>query len=101
MPRYDWHAGAGREPWRLEPAPARLVVEGVGAGARAIAPFTSLLVWLELPAATRRERLRRRDGERYDPQMERWALEEDAFYERERPAERADIVLRRPAPAAP
>ena len=35
----------------------------------------------------------RRDGSHYDPQLERWALQEDDFYERERPAERADIVL--------
>jgi para-aminobenzoate synthetase len=92
VPRYDWHAGAWSDPWLL-PVPERLVVEGVGAGARAIAPFTSLLVWLELPADQRRERLRRRDGGRYEPQLERWAIQEDEFYDRERPTERADIVL--------
>lgn len=92
VPRYDWDAGAWSDPWLL-PVPARLIVEGVGAGARAVAPYTSLLVWLELPAEARRERQRRRDGSHYDPQLERWALQEDDFYERERPAERADIVL--------
>jgi hypothetical protein len=92
VPRYDWHAAAWSDPWLL-PVPERLVVEGVGAGARSVAPFTSLLVWLELPAAARRERLRRREGGRYDPQLERWALQEEEFFARERPSERADIVL--------
>jgi hypothetical protein len=99
VPCYDWAAAAWSEPWLL-PAPARLIVEGVGAGARTIEPYTSLLVWLELPAALRRERLRRRDGDRYDPVMERWALAEEAFYERERPAERAGIVLAAGRPPA-
>ena len=92
VPRYDWDAEAWSEPWLLPP-PARLIVEGVGAGARAITPYTSLLIWLEMPAAARRERLRRRDGERYDPHIERWAVQEEAFFERERPAERAGFVL--------
>jgi energy-coupling factor transporter ATP-binding protein EcfA2 len=99
VPRYDWCAGAWSEPWLL-PVPERLVVEGVGAGACTVAPFTSLLVWLELPAAQRRERLRRRDGGRYDPHLERWALQEQEFFGRERPIERADIVLDGIAPPA-
>jgi uridine kinase len=92
VPRYDWEAEAWSEPWLL-PVPRRLIVEGVGTGARVVAPFTSLLVWLERSAAERRARLRRRDGDAYDPQLERWALQEDDFFDRERPVERADIVL--------
>jgi uridine kinase len=92
VPRYDWIAEAWSEPWLL-PVPAVLIVEGVGAGARAVEPYTSLLVWLELPAALRTDRLRRRDGTRYDPFVERWAGHEDEFFERECVAERADVVL--------
>jgi len=92
VPRYDWAAEAWSEPWLL-PAPERLIVEGVGAGARAVGLYTSLLVWLEMPATLRRERLRRRDGARYDHHQARWALQEDEFFERERPAQRADFVL--------
>ena len=93
VPRYDWYAAGWGEPWTLAP-PAYLIVEGTGAGALALAPYTSVLVWLELPAALRRARaLARRDGELYAPQWERWALQEDAFFERERPRERADLVI--------
>src|ERR1019366_1809271 len=49
VPRYDWHAAAWSEPWTLEP-PELLIVEGVGVGAQELAPYTSLLVWLELDA---------------------------------------------------
>ena len=93
VPRYDWHSAGWGEPWTLAP-PAYLIVEGTGAGARALAPYTSVLVWLELPTALRRARaLARRDGELYAPQWERWARQEDAFFERERPRERADLVI--------
>jgi hypothetical protein len=96
VPRYDWLAAAWGESWALSP-PAHLVIVGAGAGARALAPYTSVLVWLELDPALRRERaLARRDGELYAPHWERWALQEDAFFERERPKERADLVVEVP-----
>ena len=93
VPHYDWLTAAWSEPWVLAP-PAQLIVEGAGAGARSLAPYTSVLVWLELPAALRHERaLARRYGELYAPHWERWALQEDAFFERERPGLRADLVI--------
>ena len=93
VPRYDWLAQAWGEPWSLPP-PAHLIVEGVGAGALALAPYTSVLVWIELDAQQRRERaLARRYGELYGPHWHRWALQEVAFYERERVIERADLVF--------
>jgi uridine kinase len=93
VPRYDWHAEAWGDPWSLAPSDY-LVVEGVGAGAERLAPYTSVLVWLELSAAIRRERaLARRHGERFAPHWHRWACQEDAFFERERPRERADLVI--------
>ena len=93
VPHYDWLTARWGEPWALAP-PALLIVEGAGAGARALAPYTSVLAWLELPPARRRERaLARRYGELYAPHWERWARQEDAFVARERPQERADLVI--------
>jgi len=93
VPHYDWLTAAWSEPWALAP-PAQLIVEGAGAGARSLAPYTSVLVWLELPAVLRRERaLARRYGEIYAPHWERWALQEERFFERERPELRADLIL--------
>jgi hypothetical protein len=81
------------EPWPLE-APELVIVEGVGTGARAAATFASVLVWLELDAATRRERALARDGEIFRPHWERWAAQEDVLLAREQTPARADIVSR-------
>jgi uridine kinase len=92
VPRYDWAAREWGPTWELAP-PALLVIEGVGAGARALAPFTSVLAWLELREDARRRRALARDGDLYAPHWQRWAAQEDAYLEREAPRERADQVL--------
>jgi uridine kinase len=96
VPRYDWARGGFGEPWLLEPPPLA-IVEGVGAGATAVEPFTSLLVWVELDAATRRERALARDGELFRPHWERWAAQEDALLARERTPERAALTYSSPS----
>jgi uridine kinase len=93
VPRYDWRAQQWREPRVIEP-PTLLIVEGVGAGAGELAPYTSLLVWLEDEAQDRRERTDARDGELYGAlNWQRWARQEEAYLASERPRERADLVL--------
>jgi para-aminobenzoate synthetase len=99
VPRYDWHARLWREPLLLD-GPADVVVEGVGAGALAAAPFVSLMVWIDVPRDLRYERAMARDGELFARNWERWAEQEDRYLAADRSPERADIVLRAPAPAA-
>ena len=70
-----------------------MIVEGVGAGARAAATFTSVLVWLELADALRQERALARDGDRFRPHWQRWAAQEDVLLAREQTPSRADVVL--------
>lgn len=90
--RYDWAAGRDAEWHHLPPAPV-LVVEGCGAGARACAPYLSLLVWVEAPPDVRWRRAMARDGEAYRPYWRRWQRQEDEMYGEERTRERADAVL--------
>jgi uridine kinase len=92
VPRYDWLVGRFVEPWPLEP-PELLIVEGVGAGARAAATFASVLVWLELAADERKRRALARDGEVFRPYWESWAAQEDILLAREQTPERADLVV--------
>ena len=92
VPRYDWIEGRYAEPWALEP-PELLIVEGVGAGARAAARYASLLVWLELAAETRRQRALARDGDVFRPHWERWTAQEEALLARDATPSRADLVL--------
>ena len=66
---YDWNTrrfGPDRE---LPPAPV-ILLEGVGAGRRAVRPFLAGLLWMELPREEAWARGRLRDGE---AQREFWA----------------------------
>lgn len=80
--RWDWV----QDRWGDEVVlgvPEVLVVEGVGAAARAVAPFAALTVWVETPDADRHQRAMGRDGETYRQQWDRWAAQEDVHYARE------------------
>ncbi|MBO1331526.1 AAA family ATPase [Streptomyces sp. VRA16 Mangrove soil] len=59
---YDWHARRFGEARQLPPAEV-VLVEGVGAGRRAVRPFLAELVWMDLPREAAWERGRSRDGE--------------------------------------
>lgn len=90
--RWSWEAHRWAESHDVAPDPV-LLVEGVGSGAVACAPYLSAVVWIEAP---REERMRRgieRDGEAYRPHWERWAAQEVEMFGRDRTRERADLRL--------
>ncbi|MEU1302329.1 uridine kinase family protein [Streptomyces shenzhenensis] len=66
---YDWRARSFGPPRPLPPAPV-VLVEGVGAGRRALRPYLARLLWMELPREESWTRGRRRDGR---AQREFWA----------------------------
>ncbi|WP_430785044.1 dephospho-CoA kinase [Actinoplanes sp. G11-F43] len=90
--RWDWAAGAYAEE-HLVPDADWLVVEGVGAGARVLRPYTSGLVWVDSPTAVRKRRALDRDGPTYAPHWDRWARHEDAFYAAEDVRANADLII--------
>ncbi len=90
--RYDWTLGAYAE-WRELPPSDVVIVEGVGAGAVATAPYLSFLVWTEAPLAVRKARALSRDGEAYRPHWERWARQERAYFAADDVRARADAVI--------
>jgi hypothetical protein len=79
--------------WQPVGAAATLVVEGVGCGALAAAPYLAALVWLEAPEPLRHHRAMARDGEGYRPHWDRWARQEQAYLARDRTPERAGLVI--------
>lgn len=91
--RWDWAGGAYAETHEVAGSDV-LVVEGVGCGARACAPYLSLLVWVEAPHDVRFARGMDRDGDGYRPHWERWARQEVAHFGAEGTRDRADVVLR-------
>ena len=90
--RYDWHAGRFGEPVDLAPGPL-LVLEGVGSGTRQLDDLRSVLVWVDAPAALRRERWLARDGADSEPHRRRWVPAEQRLFAAEQTRARADLVL--------
>jgi hypothetical protein len=90
--RYDWVAGeyAERRIVRLAPY---LVLEGCGAGSRALAAYLSLLVWVDADRELRFERGISRDGAAFRPHWQRWEQESQELFEEEGTAARADIMV--------
>ncbi|MDP9793970.1 uridine kinase [Catenuloplanes nepalensis] len=89
---WDWAADAYRD-WEPLTVGTDLVVEGVGCGARALAPYRSGLIWIDAPDDVRRRRALERDGEAYAPHWERWARQEDTFYAANRVRANADLII--------
>ena len=90
---WDWEASRLGPEVTVAPCPL-LIIEGVGAGAEAIAPFVNLLVWVDGDVEARRARALSRDGDTYAPWWDIWAEQEQKHFARERTPERADVQLR-------
>jgi len=90
---YDWRArrfGAARP---LEPAPV-VLVEGVGAGRRALRPRLAHLLWMEHPADESWDRGRRRDGPEQSAFWEGWVLAERQHFADDPSRPFADLLVR-------
>lgn len=100
--RFDWVADRFAE-WHQLPPVELLIIEGVGAGAAAVAPHLDLLLWIEAPLTVRFERGVARDGEAYRPHWARWARQEVLMFAQEDTRERAAVILdgSSPIPAEP
>lgn len=93
--RYDWGSGRYAEWHEVDPAPTGdvLVVEGVGSGALACAPYLALLAWVEARPEVRFARAMARDGGTYLPYWHRWAAQEDQHFPANRTRDRADVRI--------
>jgi uridine kinase len=83
--RYDHRVPVPPAPW--------LVVEGVGSGAAAIAPYVTVLVWIEVEDDVRLARGLERDGEEVREHWLTFMDDEQELFARERIRERADVVV--------
>lgn len=90
--RWDWVAGEPAEWHDLDPH-RPLVIEGCGSLSRANRALATFGIWVELDEPTRKARALARDGDAYAPHWDRWAAQERAFFERDRPDRLADTVL--------
>jgi hypothetical protein len=90
---YDWVSRTFGPPRPLPPAPV-VVIEGVGAGRRALRPYLALLMWMELPREQSWARGRLRDGEEQREFWEGWVRAEQAHFAEDPSRPRADLLVR-------
>jgi uridine kinase len=71
-----------------------VILEGVTAAREAFAPYLTYAIWVEAPESLRLRRGLERDGQSVRKQWELWMADEASYQSRERPEERADLVIR-------
>lgn len=90
---YDWHIRRFGPPRPLPPAPV-VLVEGVGAGRRALRPHLAALLWMELPHEESWARGRQRDGEEQREFWAGWVRAERRHFAEDPSRPFADLLIR-------
>ncbi|MFD9631876.1 uridine kinase family protein [Streptomyces violascens] len=90
---YDWHLRGFGDARALGPAPV-VLIEGVGAGRRALRPSLALLVWMELDAEASWGRGRRRDGIGLSAFWDDWTAAEMRHFAEDPSRPFADTLVR-------
>ncbi|MFD5797154.1 uridine kinase [Streptomyces diastatochromogenes] len=90
---YDWRARAFGPPLPLPAAPV-VVIEGVGAGRRALRPYLARLLWMELPREESWARGRLRDGDEQREFWAGWVEAEHAHFAADPSRPHADLLVR-------
>lgn len=90
--RFDWASGEYAEQVAVAPAPL-LVIEGVGSGSPDHARLCTVLVHVCAPRDLRLRRGMERDGNAMRQQWLQWLEDEQALFDRDRPAARADVLV--------
>ena len=97
--RFDWDSMSYAEWHRTEPADV-VVLEGSGSIRSALAGVYAARIWVEAPAAARRQRQRARpDWDAYEPHARRWAELEEQLYATEHTRQHCDVIVDNPQPA--
>ncbi|MEU0440843.1 AAA family ATPase [Streptomyces sp. NPDC006186] len=104
---YDWRARRFGEPRALPAAPA-VLVEGVGAGRRALRGLLARLLWMDVPAKTAWTRGRARDGAEQREFWDGWVEAEREHFAKDPSRPYAHLLVRQvpqgyevlPGPAA-
>ncbi|MFF7182565.1 uridine kinase [Streptomyces sp. NPDC008121] len=90
---YDWNLRAFGPPRELPPAPV-VLVEGVGAGRRALRPVLAALLWMDRGAEESWSRGRRRDGAAQSTFWDGWIVAETRHFAEDPSRPFADTLIR-------
>ncbi|MGH3339713.1 MAG: uridine kinase family protein [Propionibacteriaceae bacterium] len=91
--RSRWGREADGELVAVEPTDF-LVLEGMTASREGFAAYLTYSIWVDAPAPLRLQRGLERDGHDALEQWQAWMAEEERYRSRERPDDRADLVVR-------
>ncbi|MFF4899109.1 uridine kinase [Streptomyces sp. NPDC001068] len=89
---YDWRTRGFGPPRPLPPAPV-VLVEGVGAGRRALRPFLARLLWMEVPREESWTRGRLRDGAEQREFWDGWVGAERAHFDGDPSRPYSDLLV--------
>lgn len=89
---YDWRARGFGAPRPLPAAPV-VLLEGVGAGRRALRPYLALLLWMELAREESWTRGRLRDGTEQREFWKGWVEAEQAHFTADPSRPHADLLV--------
>lgn len=89
---YDWRTRAFGAPRPLPAAPV-VLIEGVGAGRRALRPYLARLLWMELPPEESWARGRSRDGAEQRAFWDGWIRAEQAHFAADPSRPHADLLI--------
>ncbi|WP_437067570.1 uridine kinase family protein [Streptomyces sp. enrichment culture] len=90
---YDWRARRFGPPRELPPAEV-VLIEGVGAGRRAVRPYLARLLWMEMEPEAAWSRGRARDGEEQRTFWDGWVAAELRHFAQDPSKPYADLVVR-------
>ncbi|MFI9630144.1 uridine kinase [Streptomyces sp. NPDC052042] len=90
---YDWNARTFGPARSLDPAPV-VLIEGVGAGRRALRPCLARLLWMDLPADESWARGRHRDGPALSAFWDAWTAAETEHFSADPSRPHADALVR-------
>lgn len=90
---YDWNLRCFGDPRPLPAAPL-VLVEGVGAGRRALRPYLAALLWMERAAEDSWERGRTRDGAGQADFWDGWTAAESRHFSADPSRPHADLLVR-------
>jgi uridine kinase len=92
--RWEWNRDEPAE-WIEVPAGRLVVIEGVSATRSELAAPWALRIWVDAPRRVRLRRAVERDGRDMLSQwVQVWMPSEEAYIDRDRPQDRADLIVR-------
>lgn len=92
LPRFNWQTGSYGDSVQIPPVDL-LILEGVGSSQRAVRPFLTTSIWLEIEPALGLERVLARDGQEISDQMQKWLRAQEQHFLEEESKVNADFIL--------